>query len=357
MAKAFDNLYPQITDFGNLCEAWRKAAKGKRGCPAAAGFEMNLADELIRLQRELLDQTWTPGAYHSFLIRDPKKRLVSAAPFRDRVAHHALCNVTASLFENTFIADSYANRKGKGTHAALDRAQSLMRQYPYVLQCDIRQFFPSIDHALLESILLRKIADEPTARFIRLIIQSGAGIHDEDYQMVYFQGDDLFAVNRPRGLPIGNLTSQLWANVYLNELDQFIKRRLRCRGYLRYVDDFLLFSNDKSELWEWKSAVREFLAGLRLVLHEKSSTVYPVANGIPFLGFRLFPEYRRLKRKNGVNFQRRLQRYHRAYAAGELGWEDLHQRIRGWVAHAAHADTWGLRRSLFSKPLPIRQTP
>ena len=124
MVKTFDDLYPRLTDFGNLYEAWRKAAKSKRGCPAAAGLELNLTDELVRLQKELIDQTWQPGEYHSFTIRDPKKRLVSAAPFRDRVVHHALCNVTETVFENTFIADSYANRKGKGTHAALDKAQA-----------------------------------------------------------------------------------------------------------------------------------------------------------------------------------------------------------------------------------------
>lgn len=356
MAKSYGHLFPRLIDFGNLHSAWRKAARGKRGGPAAAGFEINLADELIRLQCELAGETWKPGGYYSFTIRDPKERLVSAAPFRDRVVHHALCSVTEAIFENTFIADSYANRKGKGAHAALDRAQALMRRFPYVLQCDIRQFFPSVDHAVLESILFRKIADESVRRLIRLIIESGEGIHDGDYDMVYFPGDDLFSLLRPRGLPIGNLTSQLWANVYLNELDQFVKRRLRCRGYVRYVDDFLLFADGKPQLWAWKEAIRDFLSGLRLALHEKSSTVYPVSNGVPFLGFRLYPDYRLLKRRNGVNFQRRLKRYYRAYARGDLSKGELNQRIRGWVAHAAQADTWGLRRSLLAKPLPERRT-
>lgn len=355
MAKTFDNLYPQLTRFSNLYLAWKKAATGKRKTPAAAGFEYNLTDQLIRLQDELVNQTWQPGAYYSFTIRDPKQRLVSAAPFRDRVVHHALHNVTEAIFENTFIADSYANRVGKGTHAALDKAQSLMRRYPYVLQCDIRQFFPSVDHAVLESILFRKIADGPTRELIGKIIRSGSGIHDEQYQTVYFPGDDLFAVNRPRGLPIGNLTSQVWANVYLNELDQFVKRQLHCQGYVRYVDDFLLFADSKPQLWAWKAAIVEFLNRLRLVVHEKPSTVYPVATGIPFLGFRLYPHYRLLKRRNGVNFQRRLKRYYRAYQRGEMGRETMNQRVRGWIAHAANADTWGLRRSLFAIPFPVRK--
>jgi retron-type reverse transcriptase len=353
MAKVFDNLYPQVIDFTNLFEAWQKAAKGKRGCPSAAGFEMNLADELIRLQRELTNQTWQPGEYYSFYIRDPKKRLVSAAPFRDRVVHHALHNITEAIYDNTFIGDSYANRKGKGTHAAIDKAQALMRRYPYVLQCDLRQFFPSIDHSVMESLLYRKIIDEKIRWLMHQIVKSGEGIHDGEYQMVYFPGDDLFAVNRPRGLPIGNLTSQFWANVYLNELDQFVKRELGCKGYVRYVDDFLLFADSKQQLWQWKTAVREYLFGLRLAMHEKSSTVYPVTSGIPFLGFRLYTDHRRLKRKNGVNFQRRLQRYYREYARGELSREDLNQRIQGWVAHVKRADTWGLRRSLFAKPVPV----
>ena len=355
MAKSFDALFPEVVDFPNLYQAWRQAAKGKRGQPAAATFELNLGDELVRLQRDMADETWRPGPYHSFAILDPKPRLVSAAPFRDRVVHHALCQVIEPLFENTFIGDSYANRRGKGTHAALDRAQAFMRGHRYVLQCDIRQFFPSVDHAILEAVLFRKIADPAVQRLMALIIDSGGGIHDEAFRMVFFPGDDLLAAARPRGLPIGNLTSQFWANVYLNELDQFVKRRLRCRAYLRYVDDFLLFSDDKPTLWAWKAAVTEFLAGLRLALHERSSTVYPVAAGVPFLGFRLYPGHRLLKRRNGVNFQRRLARYHRAYGRGEMGFDDLRQRVQGWLAHVSAADTWGLRRSLLSRPLPLRQ--
>ncbi len=172
MAKQFDNLFPQITDFANLHFAWRKAARGKRFQQAASAFEMNLEDNLIRLQRQLEEQSWQPGGYRSFRIRDPKPRLVSAAPFCDRVVHHALCNVLEPIYEPVFIKDSYANRQGKGTHAALDRAQGCIRSYPFVLQCDIRQYFPSIDHERLESILARKILDSRTMQLIRQIIKS-----------------------------------------------------------------------------------------------------------------------------------------------------------------------------------------
>jgi hypothetical protein len=267
--------------------------------------------------------------------------------------HHALCNVIEPLFERTFIADSYANRLGKGTHAALDRAQGWARHYPYVLQCDLRQFFPSVDHAILRAIIARKIADSRALALVDAILAGGAGILDREYDMVYFPGDDLLAALRPRGLPIGNLTSQLWANVFLNELDQYVKRDLRCHAYLRYVDDFLLFSDSKPVLWQWKDAIVGKLCHLRLALHERESTVYPVANGIPFLGFRVYPTHRLLKRRNALAFQRRLRRWSRAIARGELQLSDLHQRVRGWVAHARHGDTWGLRRALLRRPVTV----
>lgn len=346
--KTFKHLYPTITSFENLYLAFKKAAKGKRGQSSVAAFEFDLEANLFRLQEELQAKTYRPGGYDSFYIHDPKHRLISAAPFRDRVVHHALARVIEPIFERGFIADSYANRVGKGTHAALDRCQEFARGYRYVLQCDVRQFFPSIDHALLRTILARKIADPDTLWLAGAILDSGVGVLAADYELVYFPGDDLFAALRPRGLPIGNLTSQFWANCYLDGLDQFVKRELRCRAYVRYVDDFLLFSDDKGRLWAWRAAVAGYAAGLRLTLHEREGTVYPVADGIPFLGFRVYPGYRRLKRANGVAFGRRLRGYCAAVAAGEMSYPDLQRRIQGWIAHAAHGDTYGLRRSLFS---------
>ena len=346
MVKRYGDLYPKIVSFENLFTAYRKVAKGKRGQPCVAGFEFELEANLLRLQAELQDHTYRSGAYYSFHIHDPKRRLISAAPFRDRVVHHALCTIIEPLFERTFIGDSYANRKGKGTHAALDRAQHFARRYPYVLQCDIRQFFPSIDLQILRRILARKIADAEALGLIDLILGSGAGILSDEYEMAYFPGDDLFASLRPRGLPIGNLTSQFWANVYMNELDQAVKRNLHCRAYLRYVDDFLLFADSKRQLWDWKDAIRDRLAGMRLTLHEGSSTVTPVTNGIPFLGFRIYPTHRRLKRRNGIAFARRYRKLRRAAACGELTVAEVDCRVRGWIAHVAHGNTYGLRRAL-----------
>jgi RNA-directed DNA polymerase len=351
MAKTYSNLYGPLTNFQNLLSAYRKAARGKRGQPAVADFDFGLEANLLDLQHELRTRGYQPGPYFSFYIRDPKHRLISAAPFRDRVVHHALCNVIEPLFERTFIGDSYANRVGKGTHRALDRAQVFAKRHRYVLQCDIREFFPSIDSECLRPILSRKINDPEVLWLIDAILENGADVLVSEYTMVYFAGDDLLAVNRPRGLPIGNLTSQFWANVYLNELDQFVKRKLRCGAYLRYVDDFLLFADTKQQLWTWKQAIRDRLAELRLTLHERSSTVYPVTNGIPFLGFRIYPTYRRLKRRNGVAFARRLRAGQVALSRGELNLVELCRLTQGWVAHAAHGDTWGLRRALLGPSL------
>jgi len=349
----YDDLFGRVASLENLWEALRKAKKGKRGNPEVAAFEYDAEENLVRLREELVAKEYFPGPYRSFFIQDPKRRLISAAPFRDRVVHHALCNVTEPIFERTFIGDSYANRKNKGTHQALDRAQAFSRRYKHVLQCDLRQFFPSIDHEIQRGIFARKIADPDVLWLIETILAGGRGVLEEQYTMVYFPGDDLFAVNRPRGLPIGNLTSQLWANLYLNELDQFVKRQLGCRGYVRYADDYLLFGDDKRRLWAWKDEIRHFLAGLRLTMHERRSTVYPVKNGIPFLGFTVFPDRRRLRRRNGVAFGRRLRHWHRCVARGEMTIEDLLGKVRGWIAHAEHGDTWRLRSSLLRTPIPL----
>lgn len=347
--KTHRHFYPHLCSFENLYAAYRAARRGKRGHESVAAFEFNQEEELLRLRDELQGRVWQPGPYHSFYIHDPKRRLISAAPFRDRVVHHALVNVIEPVWERRFIHDTYANRVGKGTHRALDRCQAFARQYRYVLQCDVRQFFPSIDHALLRAELARLIHDEATLELCDCILASGVGVLAEEYAMHWFPGDDLLAVNRPRGLPIGNLTSQFWANVYLNGFDQFVKRKLKCAGYVRYVDDCLLFGDDKAQLHRWRSAVIEQLAGLRLTLHENRAQVSPVASGIPFLGFRVYPAHRLLKRRNGVNFQRKFKKLVGQLARREIGLDPLHASVRGWVNHARWGDTWGLRRAVLGR--------
>jgi RNA-directed DNA polymerase len=345
--KTVKNLYPQICNFGNLYKAWRKARRGKRYENAPAAFERNLDVELTLLHTQLTQETWQPGGYRSFTVHEPKRRKISAAPYRDRVVHHALVNMIEPIYERKFIDDSYANRVGKGTHAALDRCTYFMRRFAYVLPCDIQQFFPAIDHAVLKLILGRTIADTPTLRLCGKIIDSGAGILHGEYTMRYFPGDDLFAANRPRGLPIGNLTSQFWANVYLNELDQFVKRTLRCTGYARYVDDFLLFADDKVVLHRWRYAIIDFLASLRLTLHENRAQPKPVQPGVPFLGFTVYPDYRRLKRGKGITYRRHLKTLWQGYQQGKIARQSGRASLMAWMGHVQHGDTWGLRRQIF----------
>jgi len=348
-------MHTRLHSWDNLLLAYRRASKGKRGHPSVAAFEFRLEDNILQLQRELQDKTYCPGPYTSFYIHDPKRRLISAAPFRDRVVHHALCNVIEPIFERSFITDSYANRVGKGTHRALDRCQQFARRYRYVLQCDVRQFFPSVDHTILRSILARKLTDPDVMWLADRILESGVGVLSEEYEMVWFPGDDLFALFRPRGLPIGNLTSQFWANCYLNPFDHFVKRELRCQGYLRYVDDFLLFGGDKATLWAWREAVIQRLACLRLTIHPAAHP-RPVTEGTPFLGFIVFPTHRRLKRRKGIAYRRRLKQLLAAYAAGEIPLEQVTASVQGWVNHLRFGDTWGLRRAVFGA-LPIGAAP
>lgn len=341
------SLFEQICTFENLYLAYRKARKGKRSKASVAEFEYNQEEELLRLREELVGGTWQPGPYHSFAIHEPKQRLISAAPFRDRVVHHALCNVIEPIWERRFIFDSYANRIGKGTHRAILRCQKFARRFKYVLQCDLEQFFPSIDHAVLKKILAGLVTEDDALALIDRILVSGSVTQSEIYQMRWFAGDDLWAIWRPRGLPIGNLTSQFWANVYLNPFDHFVKRELRCPAYVRYVDDFLLFSDDKDLLWHWCRTIQQRLVQFRLTLHPPQ--VFPVDTGIPFLGFRIYPCHRRLKRRSGVNFQRRFRRLYQDWLTGLISRNRLDASARSWAAHASWGDTFGLRRSILGR--------
>ena len=348
-------MYTTLTSWPNLLLAYRKAAKGKRGHANVAEFERHLEDNLLQIQRELSDFSYQPGEYTSFYIHEPKKRLISAAPFRDRVVHHALCNCIEPLFERSFIADSYANRIGKGTHRAIDRAQGFSRHYRYFLQCDVKQFFPSIDLIILENILAGKIHDPRVLWLCRQVIHSGVGVLSGEYEMTWFPGDTLFAANRLRGLPIGNLTSQFWANCYLSGFDHFVTRHIRPGGYLRFVDDVLLFDDDKSALWDDLAALQEFLARLRLSIHPGAHPI-PVTDGIPFLGFVIFPSKRRLKRRKRLYYQKKLRKLLSQYAAGELSFDQVTASVQGWVNHIRYANTVGLRKSMLGRlKIPRRE--
>lgn len=352
-------MYAKIYRWENLLLAYNKAAKGKRGQSYVADFEHRLEENLLTLQHELATQTYQPGPYSSFHIHEPKRRLISAAPFRDRVVHHALCNIIEPTFEASFIDHSYANRVGKGTHRALDRVQGLARRYPFVLQCDLRQFFPSIDHEILRKILGKTLSKkrmddgdegDDLRHLIDLILASGTGVLTEEYDMVYFTGDNLLAATRARGLPIGNLTSQFWANCYMNPFDHFVQRRLGCSAYTRYVDDFILFAKDKAILWQWKKAIEEKLATMRLTIHSGTHPK-PVGEGIPFLGFIVYPDKKRLKRRKAIHYQRKLSQLQLAYRAKEISFAQLDASVQGWINHARYGNTIGLRKAVLGKSI------
>jgi hypothetical protein len=349
MTISSDILFPHVVTWPNLLQAYRKAARGKRGHYPAAAFEFQLADQLLALGSELENGTYRPGPYHHFTIHEPKRRKISAAPFRDRVVQHALCNIIEPLFEQRFYNHSYANRVGKGTHRAIDALQAHARCYRYVLRLDIVQHFPSLDHTVLKQELFRIVIDERIRWLIEIILASGSGVLAEEYDLVYFPGDWLLDAIRPRGLPIGNLTSQFWSNCYLNPLDWFVVRELGCRAYLRYVDDFALFSKSKRELRAWRSKIIRFLAGLRLTIHEKKGHITPTGQGIPWLGFVVFPTHRRLKRRNVVNFRRRLEHNITLYRRGEITFAEMDASVQGWINHVRYGDTWGLRQHLFGQ--------
>lgn len=346
--------FSELCGWPNLLAAHAAAARSKRGHRSVAAFEHQLADRLLALGSCLLERRYRPGPYTHFVIHEPKRRKISAARFADRVVHHALCRIIEPRFERLFIPDSYANRIGKGTHRAVDRFQAFARRYRYVLRADVRQHFPSIDHAILLEILRRRVPEDDLMWLVETIVASGRDVLHDEYDRVWFPGDDLLAACRPRGLPIGNLTSQFWSNVYLHPFDLFVKRELGCRAYLRYVDDFALFSDSKRELWRWKAAIVERLAALRLVIHETRALVTPVTCGIPWLGLVVYPDHRTVKARKVRQGTRRLQERYAAWRDGNISFADFDASVQGWINHVSHADSWGLRRHVLGRLRPDR---
>jgi RNA-directed DNA polymerase len=338
------NLWPALVSWRNLLESAQAAARGKRRRPDVARFLLDLEPNVSALQRELMEGRYRPGAYQTFWIRDPKPRLISAAPFRDRVVHHALTRMLEPVFERRFTANSFASRTGFGQHKALARARAACGRYPYVLKCDIRKYFPSMDHEILKGLLSRAVKCRRTLDLAGRIID---GSNPQEETVAYFPGDDLFTpFERRRGLPIGNQTSQFFANVYLNPLDHFVLRELRPPLYLRFVDDFVLFG-DKDQLASMRPAVAKFLARLRLRLHDGKSRLYRTSDGLTFLGWRLFPDQARLPRSNAVRMRGRLRLLSDLYRRGRIGFNDIRQRVQAWIGHASFGNTWRLRQNIF----------
>ncbi len=328
--KTFNDLYPKIYDFQNLLLAYQKARKCKRFRPEVLEFTEHLEENLIDIQNSLIYKTYEPGKYREFYVYDPKTRLVLAAPFRDRVVHHALCNLIEPIFDRTFIYDSYACRNDKGTHKGVERLIYFLRKMKaahgkvYALKCDIHHYFQSIDCHILEELIRKKIWDRETQWLLHSIIYSTA---DEGGRAV--------------GVPLGNLTSQLAGNIYLNELDHFVKQELRCRHYMRYMDDFILLHPDKAQLHEWLKEIREFLGG-RLLLHLNNKTaVFPASQGIDFLGYRIWP-HKILLRKKCITRMRRAMK-HLIEHKTSIPKEHIQSVIASWHGHAKRADAPNLK--------------
>jgi len=300
-------------------------------------FSQYLEENLIQLQNELIWKTYRTGRYHMFYVYEPKQRLVAALPFKDRVAQHALCNIIEPLFEATFIYDSYACRAGKGTHAGADRLTKWLRRCHqawgkvYILKADVTKYFPSVDHQILLSILGRKIKCRDTMDMMAEILASSADPNDP----------------RPKGIPVGNLTSQLWANVYLNEMDYFVKHTLREKFYLRYMDDFVILHHDKKHLRQARREIEGFLWDvLALKLNPKTS-IYPEDQGVDFLGYRIWRTHRLVRKQSIKRMKRKLKKFQEGYREGRYTREQIEQTLASWLGHVGHANSYNLRKKLF----------
>jgi retron-type reverse transcriptase len=344
--KRHGNLYPQIITFENLLAAAQQAQRQKRYREPVLEFNRQLEHELFQLQQELQTQTYQPGGYTTFEIYEPKQRVISAAPYRDRVVHHALCNIIVPIFDRTFIATSYANRKGYGAHRALRQFTQYARSSRYVLQCDICKYFPSIDINILKQMIRRKLKCAETLWLIDTILDTRSAIESP---IDYFPGDSLLTpLEHPRGLPIGNLTSQFFANVYLNGFDRYIKETLKVGQYVRYVDDYALFSDDRGFLQHCRTATEAYLAALRLKIHPIKSQLTQTRHAASFVGFRVLPDRIRVRNHNLQTGRKRLKRLRLAYTQGELSDHEIAQSLQSWNAHLAHGDTWRLRQQIFA---------
>lgn len=273
--------------------------------------------------------------------------MISAAPYRDRVVHHALCNVIVPIIERRFIGESYANRVGYGSHRGLRQFTQFARGSKYVLQCDIQKYFASIDHEILKSQVRRSIKCVQTLWLIDLIIDNS---NQQDAVYEHFEGDDLLTpFERRRGIPIGNLTSQFFANVYLNGFDHYVKEALKCKKYLRYVDDFALFSDDKVYLTDARLAIEGYLDGLRLKIHPIKSQLFETHRGATFLGFRVLPDRIRVRNDNLRKAKQRIKQMQRDLFDGKIEKSNIEQSLQSWFAHLDHGDTWKLKLCLLKQ--------
>ncbi|MBC8549837.1 MAG: group II intron reverse transcriptase domain-containing protein [Candidatus Brocadiales bacterium] len=329
--KRYGSFFEKAVDFNNLVLAAKKAAKGKELTIQAQDFLFRLEPNIIEIQKELLSEEYIPRPYRTFMVHDPKQRLISSAHFRDRVVHHSICAVLEPVFESISIYDSYACRKNKGSHKAIKKARKYLKNNEYYLKNDIDKFFASVDHSVLKYFLRRKVKDSKMNMLIDTLIDHPVP------GCVY-----------GKGLPIGNLTSQHFANFYLGELDHFIKERLRIKGYIRYMDDFILFGNSKKMLNNAHKEIKEYLLSvLKLKIKDSQTMLAPANTGLSFLGFRIFRNLIRIQQKGFRRFKRKVLRRINEYDNGYIDELKFEQSLSSLVSHIKTANTYRIRQKFF----------
>ena len=343
MAKTFNGIFEQIITFDALYQGYLSARKGKRKSWPCRHFEKDLEGNLIQLQSDLIWGQYQCGPYRSFYVTEPKRRKITALKlFRDRVVQHAIVSAIEPIWEARFVGHSYACRVGKGTHAGANEAQEMLQEClrkhgrVYVLKADIRKYFASIDHDILLQLLRKRLADRRLMAVIENIVRS--------YSEPETPG---------KGLPIGNLTSQLFANIYMDAFDQWMKCRKREHWYIRYMDDFVVIHPDKRHLQALRIDAERWLAdNLDLSTNHKTS-VFPVSHsggrGLDFLGYHLWPNARRLRRASLRRFGRQLKQWQADYAGGEIDLADIRQNLHSWVNHARHGNAVQAIASMLNK--------
>ncbi|WP_427340947.1 reverse transcriptase domain-containing protein [Caloranaerobacter sp. DY30410] len=354
--KRHGNLYEKIYDFENLYQAYLEARKNKRYRQDVLEFTANLEENLIQIQNELIWKTYKVGRYREFYIYEPKRRLIMALPFKDRVVQWAIYRILNPLFDKTFIEHSYACRVGKGTHAAADRLQYWLRKVSrkpekwYYLKLDISKYFYRVDHDVLIKILQNKIKDKDLIWLLKVIIDSngmkfGLPLGAEPGECERISG---------KGIPIGNLTSQLFANTYLNELDKYCKHELKVKYYIRYMDDVIILHNDKKYLHEIKNLIEIFLnESLKLHLNNKTA-IRPISVGIPFVGFRVWATHRKMKKKSVKKIKKRLKFIKKEYEAGRIEFDKVNATVQSYLGIMKHFNSYNLRKKLFDNFVLVR---
>ena len=334
------DVFDQIISINTLLIANQRALKGKRYNHFATKFNYDLISNLTELQSQLLNKTYQPYSYRKKVILEPKIRLIEAPAYRDRIVHHALHHFLSPFYERFFIKCSYACRPGRGIHRAADCVQRFLRkggQNLYVCQIDVSKYYASINHNRLMELLQTKIHDQSVIDLLKIIVDSTDSGNEHDS---LFAPDSYYFTKGRRGIPIGNLTSQLFANIYLHHADMYAKQTLKIRYYIRYMDDILFFHHDKVQLHSWQQAMTDFLyQDLYLTVNPRKVRIYPTEQGVSFVGYVIYPYHLRLRGSSVRRFKKRYRKQLSALSLHKIEADDVNKSFASWKAHAAHAST------------------